>query len=197
MLGLLDIIPGKKTFIKESFSDFLINPLKLIKTAYSLETNEIFEARRLLEENLIEKAAINHQDEQIIKLKEYCDMAEKNVENREKFAYAVFMFHKCIAHMSNNKLLYAVINSIFELMSVIEMYEFKYLSVEERKKSLEQHKGIYEALKERDKERAKLKMHEHLNLMESRLEKIESLIKKETKSSLGVNQAFGKEIFRA
>jgi GntR family transcriptional regulator, transcriptional repressor for pyruvate dehydrogenase complex len=180
ILGVLETAPGKKTFVKDSFSDFLISPFRLIKAAYSLKTSEIFEARRVLEESLTVKAAENHTKNQVIQLKKYCDMAENNIENKEKFVYGVFMFHKCIAQMANNKILYAVINSIFELMSVIEEYEFEQLSIEERKKSIRQHKEIYDAIKERDAEKSRLKMHGHLNLMESRLEKIEFLINKNT-----------------
>jgi GntR family transcriptional repressor for pyruvate dehydrogenase complex len=36
VMGVLEIVPGKKTFIKESFSDILTNPFRFIKAVHSI-----------------------------------------------------------------------------------------------------------------------------------------------------------------
>ena len=173
VIGVLEIMPGKKTYIKESFSDILINPFRFIKAVNSIKIKEIFEARRILEEGLVQKAAINSNENKIEKLKYYLNEAEKNMENKNKFMHSEFIFHQIIFELANNKLLNPVMTSINNLLLVLEKYEKEYLSIEDRKKSLKQHIDIYNAIKEKNPEKARKAMHLHLESMQLRLEKME------------------------
>lgn len=174
VLGVLDIIPGKKTYIKKSFSDILINPFRFIKAIHSIKLKEIFEARGILEEGLVQKAAKKATESDIEKLRSYLEMSEKNLENKSEFIYSEFMFHQCIFDAVNNKILTAVMNSVNDLLIVLEKYEKDYLSIEDRRQSYKQHVEIFNAIKEKDPEKARLAMHIHLNTMELRLKKMEN-----------------------
>jgi DNA-binding FadR family transcriptional regulator len=56
---------------------------------------------------------------------------------------------------------------------VLEKYEKDYLDISDRTLSLQQHIRIYNAIKEKDPEKARSAMHMHLDTMESRLKKME------------------------
>jgi GntR family transcriptional regulator, transcriptional repressor for pyruvate dehydrogenase complex len=173
VMGVLDIIPGKKTYIKESFSDILINPFKFIRAVHSIKIKELFEARRVLEEGIVQMAAKKAGQQHIHRIKGYLDDSEVNLDKKNEFIYSEFMFHQSIFDAADNKILTAVMNSLNELLLVLEKYEKDYLGIVDRKQSLAQHKAIFNAIKNKDPEEARLTMHAHLNSMESRLKKME------------------------
>ncbi len=70
-------------------------------------------------------------------------------------------------------MLNVVMNSLNDLLLVLEKYEKDYLTLEDRKISLDQHKKIYDAISSKDPDKARLAMHNHLNTMELRLQKME------------------------
>ena len=173
VMGVLEIVPGKKTYIKDSFLDILLNPFKFIKAVHSIKIKELFEARMVMEEGIVQIAAKRVDHYHLQKIKSYLVDSEKNLENKNEFIYSEFMFHKSILDTADNKILSAVMNSLNELLLVLEKYEKDYLDISDRKFSMEQHKKIFEALKEKDPEGARLAMHIHLNSMEERLKKME------------------------
>ena len=173
VMGVLEIIPGKKTFIRESFSDILINPFRFIKAVHSIKIKELFEARCVLEEGFVQIAAKKANQQDMVRLKSYIDDAEKNIDNKNEFVYSEFKFHQSIFEVANNKVLTAVMTSLNELLLVLEKYEKDYLDISDRALSLQQHIRIYNAIKEKDPEKARIAMHVHLETMESRLKKME------------------------
>jgi len=175
VMGVLEIAPGKKTFIKNSFSDILINPFRFIKAVHSIKLKEIFDSRRILEEGLVQIAALKAGSMDIKKIKTYLDDSEINLENKDEFIYSEFRFHQYIFNIANNKILSAVMNSLNDLLLVLEKYEKNYLTLDDRKISFKQHKDIYDAIKEKDREKARMAMQIHLNTMEQRLKKMEQI----------------------
>lgn len=173
VMGVLEILPGKRTYIKESFSDILINPFRFIKAVHSIKIKELFEARCVLEEGFVQMAAKKAKSNDISQINSYIDDAEKNIDNKDAFVYSEFKFHQCIFETADNKVLTAVMNSLNELLLVLEKYEKDYLCKSDRTFSLQQHKEIYKAIKEKDPEKARVAMHIHLDTMESRLKKME------------------------
>ncbi len=173
IMGVLEMIPGKRTYIKESFSDILINPFKFIKAVHSIKIKEFFEARCVLEEGIVYITAKKASQQDISQIKSYVDDAEKNIDNKNEFVYSEFKFHQCVFEVADNKVLTAVMNSLNELLLVLEKYEKDYLDISDRTLSLQQHIRIYNAIKEKDPEKARSAMAIHLSTMESRLKKME------------------------
>ena len=173
VMGVLEIIPGKKTYIKESFSDILTNPFRFIKAVHSIKIKELFEARCVLEEGFVQMAAKKANHLGIAQIKNYLADAEKNIDDKNEYVYSEFKFHQCIFEVADNKVLTAVINSLNELLLVLEKYEKDYLDISDRTLSLQQHTKIYNAIKEKDPEKARAAMHVHLDTIESRLKKME------------------------
>lgn len=173
VLGVLEISPGKKTYIKNSFSDILYNPFRFIKAIHSIEVKEIFESRRVIEEGLVQIATKRATVSDIKKLKSYLDKSEENFENKNEFIYSEFKFHQHIFNTANNKMLSSVMSSLNNLLLILEKYEKDYLTLEDRIMSFEQHREIYKAISEKDMNKARIAMHEHLNSIELRLKKME------------------------
>lgn len=145
--GILEAKAGKGTFITK---DALIN-IKKMDMFKSLKDNngikELMETRLVLEPSLAKLAAINATDEEIEELAKYCIKTN---------AYTVndgVKFHMQVAKLSKNRILYTLLSSITEEIEAQRfMYIDKYRKAENLDKSLEEHKRIYEALKNRDKE---------------------------------------------
>jgi len=173
VMGVLEIAPGKKTYIKDSFADILLNPFKFIKAVHSIKIKELFEARCVLEESLVQMAAGKAERHHIEKIRSYLNDSERNLDNKKDFIYSEFLFHQSIFEAADNKILTAVMNSLNEMLLVLEKYEKDYLDIQDRKKSLAQHKEIYDAIIKKDQDQARKSMHTHLKYMEDRLKKME------------------------
>lgn len=171
VIGVLDIGPGKKTYIKDSFSDMLVNSFKIIKSVHSVEISKLFEARRVIEEGLVQIAAVKTKKEHIHKIESCLQHSEENINNKNEFNYSEAKFHNAILDIADNKILSAVINSLSEFLQVIEKYDNDYPNVEDRRLSLIQHKEIYEALKHNNTEKARNATHKHLQSVETRLKR--------------------------
>ena len=173
VLGVLEIAPGKKTFIKKSISDILVNPFRFMKAIHSIKINELFEARRALEEGLVQMAAQKANSQDIERIKNYLYSSEKNIDNKKEYVYSEFNFHQSIFNVADNKILTAVMTSLNNLLLILEKYEIDFLSKDDRTTSFLQHCKIFEAIKEKNSEKARIAMYMHLNTMESRLKKME------------------------
>ncbi len=65
----------------------------------------------------------------IQKIRGYLDDSENNLDNKNEFIYSEFMFHQSIFDAADNKILTAVMNSLNELLLVLEKYEKDYLGM--------------------------------------------------------------------
>ena len=173
VLGILEIAPGKKTFIKKSISDILVNPFRFIKAIHSIKVNELFEARKILEEGLVQMAVQKANLQDIERIRHYLYSSEKNIDNKKEYVYSEFNFHQSIFDIADNKILTAVMMSLNNLLLILEKYETDYLSKDDRTTSFQQHCKIFKAIKEKNSEKARVAMHMHLNTMEFRLKKME------------------------
>ena len=57
VMGVLEISPGKRTLVNKSLSKLLINPFRFMKVLHNVSLNEFFDSRRILEIELVKKAA--------------------------------------------------------------------------------------------------------------------------------------------
>ncbi|MDD3521025.1 MAG: FadR/GntR family transcriptional regulator [Actinomycetota bacterium] len=172
-LGILEIAPGKKTFIKNSSSEMLRNPFRFIKAFHSIKIEEILETRRIIEEGLVQIAAKKIKKGDIEKINDLLKKCEENLDNTDEFVFSEFKFHQCIFNIADNKILTTTMDSLNNLLIVIEKYEKDYLTKEDRIVSFKQHKKISDALKDKDSEKARDAMRAHLKTMELRFKNID------------------------
>jgi GntR family transcriptional regulator, transcriptional repressor for pyruvate dehydrogenase complex len=172
-LGVLEIAPGKKTIIGNSFTNILKNPFRFIKAVHSIKLDEIFEARRVLEEGIVKIAVDKIGSRDVEKIRFLLKESENNLDKKSEFVYSEFNLHQCIFDIADNKILTAIMNSLNDLLLVLEKYEKDYLSQEDRVISFQQHSSICEAIIGRDVDLARNNMDIHLDTMEKRLKKLD------------------------
>jgi GntR family transcriptional regulator, transcriptional repressor for pyruvate dehydrogenase complex len=166
VMGVIKIVPGKKTYIEESFSDILLNPFRFLNAVYPIKRKELFDIRRVIEEGIIQIIAREINEDQIEKIRLCLEDSESKINNVDQFNDSELSFQNSLIEVLENKILKAIMSSLNKFLFVFSKYERDNLSIENRKKSVEQHSKILEALKSRDPERARLATRIHLDSME-------------------------------
>ena len=168
MIGLIKSRPGEGTFIKTDFDNNLVDPLSLVLLLDENVAEELVELRRVLEVDCVKLAAKRASEEDIEHMKLYIDRLLSSSGYEEQSIEADRMFHYTIAKASGNKVLFYVMKSISEAMDFhIKNTRTKLVS---KKSTMEnfakQHERIFEAIKEKDAEKAMKEMRGHLDYVE-------------------------------
>lgn len=119
------------------------------------DLNDVLEVRIALENMAIEKACRRMTEEQMKKLWMAAREFEQNMEdgNLVKLAEADVKFHEIIYEASGNARLIQVLNNLREQ---IYRYRVEYLKEEETRQVLvREHQELYQAIRERDEEKAR------------------------------------------
>lgn len=119
------------------------------------DLNDVLEVRCCLEEMAIEKACSRMTDQELSELAEAEEAFQGLLEEGDltKLAEADVEFHEIIYRAAENKRLLQVLNNLREQ---IYRYRVEYLKDEKtRKRLVEEHREMYEAIRSRDVEKAK------------------------------------------
>jgi len=157
--GIANEIGVSRTPIREAFKKLIeqglmeYEPHKGVKvTLYSKEKIEdLYEIRELLEGLSVRRIAERHTDEDIKKLEQYIELAEKAVEEGSLFKLSEINseFHNTLARLSGNHYLLEIMSA---LQMQISLLMSQSLSNKGRPyKNIEEHKMIINAIKSGDK----------------------------------------------
>lgn len=173
MIGLIESRPGEGTFIRDCFDEDIFNPLSLILLLNDNVAEELLELRRVLEIDCVKLAAERASETEIKELESYIEDLLSSSGYEEESIKADKMFHYTVARASGNKVLLFFMRSISEAMDFhIKNTRTKLVSKEETMSDFaEQHKQIFEALKEHNPERAAAEMKNHLDYVEKLINK--------------------------
>ena len=163
LAGIVERIPGSGTFVRRPAD----NPEALILLEDSESVEDALDARRVIEKGIIELAIDRASEEEIAEveaiLERMCHPAEGC--NYDDFFVLNEQFHLAIAAATGNPLIVRVMQL---LLHVTQQKLWKqtittYFLADERhfQQSLEEHRQIYLALRDRDKERAQQVMEQH------------------------------------
>ncbi|MEJ6952197.1 FadR/GntR family transcriptional regulator [Natronospora cellulosivora (SeqCode)] len=174
IIGIIESRPGEGTFIKEKNEKNILEPLSLILILEENSIEELLELRKILELDTVRLAAKRADDNDLEEMAKYIEILNNASGYEEESVKADRNFHYTIARASKNKVLYDTMISISEAMDFhIENTRSILISKPEAvEKFLQQHIFIYNAISEKDVEKAYSRMEEHLNL-------VEKLVKKE------------------
>lgn len=164
VLGVLEISPGSRTFLNKSISKLLINPLRFMTLLHDVTTLELFGTRKIIEVALARLAAVNANETDIKKMEDTLKVAKENLNNPKKYVLVEMEFHDDIFKASGNRVLSALMASINNLL--LESREKSASLFTSLEDSLKQHAKIFEAIKEKDPEKAGNAMLDHLNKVE-------------------------------
>ncbi|UMZ74105.1 FadR/GntR family transcriptional regulator [Natranaerofaba carboxydovora] len=164
MLGILEGKPGEGTFIKKVPEDSFIKPFAMMLMLDRDSNMEVLETRLTLEVECSALACVRGTDEDIEKIYTYLQKMEEDISEGNLGEYHDGMFHYSIWEATNNNILLRLMNTIYDM--IIETMKHSRVKMFEKpgnkKILLEQHKKIYQAIKEKDVEKAREAMREHL-----------------------------------
>jgi GntR family transcriptional repressor for pyruvate dehydrogenase complex len=159
-MGVVEARHGSGTYITAGPLTLASEPLQLAAALHGLGSDELFEARRLLEVGVAALAAERASGEQLAAIAdEVTGMFASLSEPREHLIHDI-RFHRAVAAAANNAAIGALVEMVAELF-----LEFRRRTIEgaaDLRESAEHHRRIYQAIRERDPERARAAMNEHL-----------------------------------
>jgi GntR family transcriptional regulator, transcriptional repressor for pyruvate dehydrogenase complex len=164
--GLIEVRQGGGTFVISSVRGTLKPPLSIILEEQAEKIFEFLEIRKLFEAWCAEKASSAAKASDLRKIEGFLRKMEKLEPGDVKWEKADLDFHSCIAAASHNLLAVHIMEGLKDSFNHYFRAK-KFVLRSERKDALiEQHRNIFEAIKQRDAQEAKRKIIEHLEYVE-------------------------------
>lgn len=169
-LGLIEIKVGEGTFLTSSVAPLFSGELSakfLIKKSSLLE---VVEARKIIETQLAQLAAERTNDKQINELESILEKMNKKIEDGQPFSELDASFHIHVAEAAGNSILHESLSTIRQLLksNSEEVVGGRNMP----RVSYEQHRKIFNAIKDRSPKEAAEAMLEHLSALESNIRKL-------------------------
>ncbi len=163
-LGLVDIKPGGGTFVKDQNLNQVISPLALALSVEQNSFHDLWEIRFSLEVTAAGLAAQQATPENL----QYIEAALREMlscwSDHASFSKADLRFHYMIAQASQNAMMSRLLQTF-----VVHLYEMslkagysRFMHDREGVQTINEHSRIFEAIKNRNPEQARLSMQEHL-----------------------------------
>ncbi|MCM3569300.1 GntR family transcriptional regulator [Neobacillus mesonae] len=157
--------------IKQLEAEGLVVPLKRgvgVRNFTKEDIKEIYDLRSLLESYAAGQAAINRTEEDLIELQTANELYDKVIHDNslrdltsiQAIVHTNSRFHEAIVSSAKNKHLYFHISKVVVVPMVFR--SFYWYTDFQLQQSLEVHKIIFEAIKNKEPERARIAMHEHI-----------------------------------
>ncbi len=159
LIGVLNVQPGRGTYISVSPEKFLAEPLSWDIMVQSPELEELFEVRTVLEVGIIEQATKRANREDIVKLREIADKLSSSRKNGKKRTELDLLFHFTLAEISRNKLL---LKFFMECQGMLHDWMRQIAFIIPADVVVAQHESIINAVAAHDIEKAKLAMQQHI-----------------------------------
>lgn len=175
MMGFVDIKPGDGTFVRDTDTDDIIQPLAMFLAVEKSSLLEMFEIRRIFETASARMAAERASEEEVVAIRTALEKMEEslNLQDSEKGEESDTAYHYAIAEATHNSLLIKLFRTISEdfSRSVSAARRQLYTDKLNPRKIIDQHYRIYEAIKSRNPEQAAQNMLEHLTYAEREMTK--------------------------
>jgi len=164
-MGVTESRQGAGTFITGGPPRLGAGPLSFLAALHGFTRDQIFEARKLLETGAAGLAAERGLTDRLAPMAEEVTGMFAAMTEPQTFLLHDVRFHRAVAGASGNPVLLALVEMISSLV-----YEQRRLTVErahDLKESAEMHRRIYQAIRDRDPDRARAEMSRHLELARS------------------------------
>jgi GntR family transcriptional repressor for pyruvate dehydrogenase complex len=161
-VGILESRHGAGSFITAGPPRLSSGPLSLLASLHGFTRDDMFDARRVLEMGAARLAAERATGDDMATMSEEVAGMFASMQDPQAFLVHDVRFHRAVAMASHNPVLAALV----EMVSTM-VYERRRLTVErarDLKESAEMHRRIYAAIRDRDAEKARREMSEHLDL---------------------------------
>ena len=172
-LGVVEMRQGEGTYITQFDASKFALPLETALLMKREDIRELSEVRKILEVGAAGAASANYRSDDLQAMEKALRTMEKATCHGELGEKSDLEFHLAIAKATHNQMLINLMTSVSDIM-VESMKETRYLLLysEERMASLfKEHQSIFQAIKERNPEKAQRCMLEHLLGVEKLLSK--------------------------
>ena len=156
---------GKRTFIKSVTSESMQNPLSLLIKTDTQKIFDLIEVRKAMETWGVFQAAQRATKEDIKQLEGIVEEMRKAIEEGRSWEKQDADFHLGIAQATHNTIQTHMMSTIYDLLRESIAKVFK--DGAKVKKLLDQHHRIFSAIKNHSPEKARERILEHLNYVES------------------------------
>ena len=164
--GLLEIRPGRGTFITNGTSDTIRNSLgMLMKIGATKGSGNLVEVREILEPEIAALAATRITDEYIAAMQEAVNIMDTALDNVDVFVEADLDFHLALAEATQNPIIPILMDSIIDLLR--EQRKRIGLTSGGLQRGQAHHKKILDAISKHDAQAARLAMQDHLKQVRS------------------------------
>jgi GntR family transcriptional repressor for pyruvate dehydrogenase complex len=164
LTGLLEPRQGEGTVVCDLSADLLVNPLANMLTRKRELVAELLDVRKMLEPPLAARAAAHASPEEIAYLEDILRRQKERVRRGELAIEEDSEFHYTIAIAAKNSVVQKVLDV---LMDLLRTSRERSLQVEgRRQRSLEGHRRILKAIRQRDSTAAERAMRRHLKEIE-------------------------------
>jgi GntR family transcriptional regulator, transcriptional repressor for pyruvate dehydrogenase complex len=167
-MGVVTTRQGAGTFITAGPPALVNEPLGMLAALHGITREGLFEARRVLEMSTAALAAERATGEQLAAMSDEITGMYTSLEDPQAFLRHDVLFHRAVAAGSNNLVLSALIEMVASLH-----YEQRRVTIERARGELrdeaDMHRRIYQAIRGRDAEAARVAMGEHLHVALARM----------------------------
>jgi GntR family transcriptional regulator, transcriptional repressor for pyruvate dehydrogenase complex len=167
LLNIIEIRQGDGTYVSSLTLELLIEPLDLILMLDNSTIQQLFEARKKLEVGIASLAAERITTEELEKIEAILDRSKKVLSNHELFLQNDIELHDMIAQAAKNPILYRLLVSLSRLGKASRQKTVEIPGVAAQ--TVNDHKAIVEALRNRNPLAAEQSMLAHLSFVEKRL----------------------------
>lgn len=157
LLGLIESIPGKGRFVRRPAGTEDGGSIPLEDSALL----ELMEARRILEPAFAAEAALKATSTDLTAMLRILTATEAQLDQRDARAQFDFDFHMALAEATHNFIFISVTRRNFEL--IMATHDRIYNLLDDQDAFLLEHRAIYEAVLDRDAERARREASEHMD----------------------------------
>lgn len=166
VIGLIESIQGAGNYIKNDFSEILLEPLSMMFMLQQGSAIEIYELREVLELSTIMLSAERIKKEELQKLKELIEkFKESDIESNNVIIDKEF--HYTIVKAANNPLITNLLNVLSQVIDKFITDSRKNIleSSENKERLLKLHERVYIALENRNSLEAYTALKEHFELI--------------------------------
>ncbi|WP_417795317.1 FadR/GntR family transcriptional regulator [Terasakiella pusilla] len=168
--------PAGGTFVNKPDSqdakDALINMTSLLTTLGEFDLSDIAEARRELELTCVYLAAERCDETQLAIMAQEIEIQKKNDLPDQEFCASDVRFHRAIVDASANRMLQFMMCSVIEAVQpVVNLIVFPFW---DKKKTIDQHIRLYDAIRARDADTAAQVFSEQMDDLSDRYSKAQA-----------------------
>jgi GntR family transcriptional regulator, transcriptional repressor for pyruvate dehydrogenase complex len=173
-MGLIELRQGEGTFVREFDTDQITFPLSTAILMNKKDIVHLLEVRKIIEIGSVRAASRKRTEQHLKVLWDALKEMESASGNEELGEEADMKFHLTLAEAAQNPLLFSLLNHVSGLMKET-MKETRRVWLFSKQTTMEQlyheHLNIYEAVRDKDEEKASHYMLVHLQNVEAILQK--------------------------